>query len=159
MDAGSESWEKNFYNTLNHVAGGTDFSKEGNKKSIDDLYGHLSNRFKSISDIKDFKDQKFFSELALSTLERIANDTGKSPKTIIEEAFDLGKRKNRDYGSDNILLFGTAGIIVRVGDKLKRLNTLKSNKAEVADEKIVDTLMDVFNYAVYGYMLSNDIWF
>lgn len=158
MDKGSESWEKNFYSTLNHMAGKSD-SPIGDAKSVEDLYGHLSNRFKSISDIKDFKDQQFFSELALSTLDRIAHDTGKDRKTIIEEAFDLGRRKNRDYGSDNILLFGTAGIIVRVGDKLKRLNTLKTNNAEVVDEKIVDTLMDVFNYAVYGYMLSNDVWF
>lgn len=157
MDQGSPSWEKNFYSTLNNLA--TDNQQSKTDKSIDELYSHLSNRFKTISDIKDFKDQKFFAELALSTLNAISKNTGKRPDLITEEAFDLGKRKNRDYGSDNILLFGTAGIVVRIGDKLKRLKTLSTNKAEVVDEKIADTLMDVFNYAVYGYMLSNDIWF
>ncbi|MGC8547824.1 MAG: nucleotide modification associated domain-containing protein [Candidatus Micrarchaeia archaeon] len=77
-----------------------------------------------------------------------------------KECYELGVHKNKDYGSDNILRFGTMGIIVRIGDKINRLNNLqKSGTASVTDEKMLYTIMDVFNYAVYGIMLSNNVWF
>lgn len=158
MDANSSSWENNFHNTLILLNKDFKFDSLNYAASLEKMELHFWNRFKSSSDLSDFKDEQFFLHLANYSLECLIIKKGRSAQEISDEAFDLGKRKNRDYGSGNLLVFGTIGIIVRIGDKLKRLNTLKNNKAEV-DESMTDTLMDIFNYSVYAYMLSKNIWY
>ena len=80
--------------------------------------------------------------------------------TILDASFRIGVAKNRDYGTLNILRYGVIGIIVRINDKIERVSNLMKdgNVAQVADEKIEDTLMDMVNYATYGIMLCNGIW-
>ena len=73
----------------------------------------------------------------------------------MEECFDIAKRKNNDYGDDGILKFGIKGTVIRMNDKIDRLSNLvfKGKEAEVKDEKIEDTLLDLVNYAIYSVML------
>ena len=159
MEAGKiSSWEHNFHSSLERILNNFKLDSDGYLISLDKMDVHFWSRFNDASELKPFKEEKFFSDLANSALECMVFETGKSTKALVEECFELGKIKNRDYGSDNILIFGTLGLIVRIGDKLRRLNALKTRRAEVR-EKIIDTLMDIFNYAVFGSMLSKDIWF
>ena len=66
----------------------------------------------------------------------------------------LYARKNHDYGNsfdkgmDNI---GMAYGIGRLYDKMNRIITLSKVKAEVKDESIADTLIDLACYAVMTY--------
>lgn len=63
--------------------------------------------------------------------------------------------KNHDYGNsfDNSLnKFGLIASIVRMNDKMNRLETLASKRAEVKDESVEDTLLDLANYAVMTVM-------
>lgn len=67
---------------------------------------------------------------------------------------DIYVRKNHDYGNsfDNSLdKHGIIAAIVRMEDKLNRLNSLKDKDAKV-EESINDTLLDLANYAIMTYM-------
>lgn len=73
---------------------------------------------------------------------------------------DLLVRKQHDYGSQNILNFGGAGIVVRICDKAARLENLRQRDEDpqVEDESVKDTLFDLVGYAVLGMMLERG-WF
>lgn len=70
---------------------------------------------------------------------------------VIKSMSDLYHRKNHDYGNsfDQTLdEFGLAAAAVRMSDKFNRFKTLSRSTAEVNDEKITDTLIDLANYAI-----------
>jgi hypothetical protein len=74
-------------------------------------------------------------------------------RNIQKEALELFERKNADYG-DAFSEYGAIGVLVRIGDKIKRLQTIETNKITlVSDEKIRDTLIDLHNYAAMAMML------
>lgn len=68
---------------------------------------------------------------------------------------DLLEKKNRDYGSNNLLTFGDLGILVRLSDKLERLKNyvLKDRTFEIDDENLEDTLYDIAGYAIMWIVL------
>ena len=83
-------------------------------------------------------------------------DRVKQLEEIHQEALELFKRKNKDYG-DAFADFGLLGILVRLNDKIKRAITITENSISlVEDEKIQDTLIDIHNYAAMGLMLSRE---
>jgi len=63
--------------------------------------------------------------------------------------------KQRDYGHENILLFGLTGVAVRVCDKVARLKTLTLEGYEPTNESLLDTWRDLVGYSVIGLMLWN----
>jgi len=102
-----------------------------------------------------------FDKVKNTALFKILELNKTSIDTVLNEAFNLGVRKNNDYGAENILKFGIIGIIVRLGDKISRYKNLSTNKnieQKVKDESLKDTLMDIINYATYGEMLANNVW-
>ena len=83
-------------------------------------------------------------------------DRVKQLEEIHQEALELFKRKNKDYG-DAFADFGLLGILVRLNDKIKRAITITETSISlVEDEKIQDTLIDIHNYAAMGLMLTNE---
>ena len=78
----------------------------------------------------------------------------------LKELYDLAKRKNHDYGAENIGALGPRGCFVRIWDKVSRLKTglWEAQQLEVMDEKLKDTLQDLANYAVITILLLEDKW-
>ena len=77
-------------------------------------------------------------------------------KTIQEEALSLFKRKNHDYG-DAFADYGTIGVLVRMGDKIRRLQSIEKNKISlIHDESLRDTLIDLHNYSAMAIMLMDE---
>jgi hypothetical protein len=77
-------------------------------------------------------------------------------KLVQTEGLELFKRKNQDYG-DAFAEYGVVGVLVRMGDKIKRLQSISNNKiALVDDEKMRDTLIDLHNYAGMAIMLLDE---
>ena len=75
---------------------------------------------------------------------------------VQEEAKELFKKKNTDYG-DAFATYGTVGILVRLGDKIHRLQSISKTGIQlVGDEKLRDTLIDLHNYAAMGIMLLDE---
>ncbi len=69
-------------------------------------------------------------------------------RKIQDEAFELFKRKNRDYGNA-FAKHGVVGVMIRMSDKLDRFINLalKDGERAVKDESLRDTLIDFHNYA------------
>lgn len=66
--------------------------------------------------------------------------------------------KNHDYGNSfdqSLDKFGLIASIVRMSDKMNRLETLVTKKAQVKDESIKDTLLDLANYSIMTVMWLN----
>lgn len=70
---------------------------------------------------------------------------------VIEEMLGLYSRKNKDYGGSFDESLDDDGLLVakiRIKDKLNRFSQLIDTDAEVKDESIRDTLIDLANYSV-----------
>lgn len=75
---------------------------------------------------------------------------------VQDEARNLFARKNKDYG-DSFATYGPIGVIVRIGDKIQRLQSItRRNITMVNDESIRDTLLDLHNYAAMAIMLMDE---
>ncbi len=79
-------------------------------------------------------------------------------EVLMQERRDLARRKNADYGNDNISVTGLIGIAVRLVDKAMRLYNLTQREGQVKDETIEDTLRDIANYGDIGAMLQMGWW-
>lgn len=77
-------------------------------------------------------------------------------KKLCEEMNALYAKKNHDYGDSFHWSFveeGMAMARIRLGDKFNRFKVLsRSDKQEVTDESIKDTLLDLANYAIMTVM-------
>tara|TARA_B110000008_G_C16696967_1_gene455069 strand:- start:67 stop:327 length:261 start_codon:yes stop_codon:yes gene_type:complete len=72
------------------------------------------------------------------------------------EGLELFKKKNQDYG-DAFAEYGPIGVLIRMGDKIKRLQSIDKNQITlVNDEKIRDTLIDLHNYAAMALILLDE---
>lgn len=65
-------------------------------------------------------------------------------------------RKQADYGPENIARFGTTGLVVRMHDKIARLENLTSNLQNPWNESMIDNFMDVIGYAAVGILWETD---
>jgi len=78
------------------------------------------------------------------------------------ECLVLFDRKQRAYSSENIAVYGDAGIVIRMFDKLYRLKTLyqrlRMGDDVAADESIEDTLRDICNYAAMALTCRAGQW-
>lgn len=70
---------------------------------------------------------------------------------ICKSLNDLYARKNADYGDSfgkSFAEYGLTMACIRLEDKLNRIKALSKQEAQVRDESITDTLMDLANYAI-----------
>tara|TARA_Y100000034_G_C6643197_1_gene281233 strand:- start:334 stop:594 length:261 start_codon:yes stop_codon:yes gene_type:complete len=76
-------------------------------------------------------------------------------REIQAEAAELFHLKNQDYG-DSFAEYGPIGVLVRLGDKIKRCTSISSKGVTlVDDEKLRDTLVDLHNYAAMAIILMD----
>ena len=81
---------------------------------------------------------------------------------ILTELKIIMVRKNQDYGPYNIAHApGGAmnGLIIRMHDKLERLQNLYYKKTDTPNyESVEDTLIDLANYAIIGLLVQRGQW-
>lgn len=80
-------------------------------------------------------------------VEQFMSTTNNMTKTYIA--------KNHDYGNSfeqSLDKFGLVASVVRLGDKMNRIESLTKKEAQVKDESIKDTLLDMANYAIMTVM-------
>ena len=65
---------------------------------------------------------------------------------------DIVVRKQRDYGHENIARFGRMGLLVRVHDKIARLENLLGAGRLPNHESIEDNVLDVIGYSIVAAM-------
>ncbi len=75
---------------------------------------------------------------------------------IQKEGLDLFKKKNQDYG-DAFARYGVIGVLVRMGDKISRLQSITTNAISLINsESLRDTLIDLHNYSAMAIMLLDE---
>lgn len=114
----------------------------------------------AIDPCRDDHNSNFLKNISESELKRLVNKSQSRVKQLEKiqlEAKKLFEHKNKDYG-DAFANYGTVGVLVRMGDKIARLQTISKNSVTfVNDEKMRDTLIDLHNYAAMAIMcLDND---
>ena len=67
--------------------------------------------------------------------------------------------KQRDYGPNNIARFGQSGLLLRLHDKVARLENLIYNGKDAKNESLHDTYLDIVGYSVIGLMLLDETFF
>ena len=94
-------------------------------------------------------------ELASSSLHILSQIKDISPQIIITNNTELFEKKNTDYGN-SFVDFELIGIIVRLNDKINRILNLGNADPQTmkVDEKIEDTINDLYNYCIIGLMYS-----
>jgi hypothetical protein len=71
----------------------------------------------------------------------------------------LFDKKQLDYGSGNIAVFGEFGVLVRCNDKIERLkNLFKKQQVGPSNEAVYDSWLDLANYGLIGYLCNKRIW-
>lgn len=85
---------------------------------------------------------------------RASSVTLASQSLLWQTVIDTVIRKQRDYGKENIRRFGYAGLVVRVHDKLARLEHLLATGADPENESLADTVLDLVGYSVLGVMVA-----
>ena len=83
------------------------------------------------------------------------NMNEKLHQELLDYIHKLYITKNKDYGSsthDTYTKYGFTSFLVRLEDKLNRARVISQNEANVSDEKLEDTLLDLANYAILAVM-------
>lgn len=72
-------------------------------------------------------------------------------RDITNSMIQTYQAKNQDYGNSfekTLYRFGLVASIIRLSDKMNRIESLSQKKAKVESESIEDTLLDLANYAI-----------
>lgn len=113
-----------------------------------------SNSFEQMCEPRDdVAQQSLADKLGLKT------DMGRAALRQAIQNIQLFDKKQQDYGSNNIGLWGDLGVIVRATDKIMRLRTLitSSEKPAIA-ETLCETYGDLANYGIIGQLIQKGIW-
>ena len=132
--------------------------------TVNKEYQKLIDTIKSVRDIASLSPEMCTK---LKTVEQGLMNLGVRPvlsdnvQSFMDITTNMAKTyaaKNHDYGNSfeqSCNKFGIIAAIVRMGDKMNRLESLAVKKAEVKDESIKDTLLDMANYAIMTVMWLN----
>jgi len=84
---------------------------------------------------------------------------GREALIVMIENLQLLDKKQQDYGAKNISDFGTLGVVIRMNDKFRRLQTLfATQKRKPRNESIRDSFRDIANYAEIALLLDSGKW-
>lgn len=131
---------------------------------VNEEYQKLIDTIKSVIDIANLSPEMC---TRLKTVEQGLRSLGSRPalEENVQKFMDITTNmtktyaaKNHDYGNSfdqSLDKFGLIASIVRMGDKMNRLETLVTKKAQVKDESIKDTLLDLANYSIMTVMWLN----
>ena len=74
-------------------------------------------------------------------------------ESMSNELLELYKRKNADYGDSitnslNLYKIAFPSYLLRIKEKIERCLVLQEHEPQVQDERVLDTLKDIANYAI-----------
>ena len=107
--------------------------------------------------VPNSSEAEYYRSLAQTTLSAAMQRTGIEALTA-EGILPMLAGKQADYGYENINRFGQDGIIVRMHDKIARLENLAAKDADPMNEPVMDSFMDLVGYCIIGMMVNYGIW-
>jgi len=152
------------------------------RRAVFQIFNHSFSTWDRLSDVREYLDY-LIDEIGPESKKSISGDVaagywailGRTAAVVAEKknifieideqltyhVEDISKilvRKQRDYGHHNIARFGRAGLLVRMHDKVARLENLLQNDTNPENESVVDNFIDVIGYASIGIMWERN-WF
>ena len=111
--------------------------------------------------IKSLYDRSSGKERAMAYFACIGADAIQVAKNrgIVFEIADVHRtlvRKQKDYGPENIRRFGRQGLMIRLHDKVARLENLDGGGRGPENESVVDTFLDIIGYCAIGIMWERE---
>ena len=108
------------------------------------------------SNFGKFREDELTDDMqSINQAEESAHSDKDLHRTILDEIHDTYKRKNADYGNsfgDQYNEYGLLSALIRFDDKIRRLKQLNKNEAQVKDESIRDSTLDLAKYAIMTVM-------
>ncbi len=152
------------------------------RRAVFQIFNHSFNTWDRLSDVREYLDY-LIDEIGPESKKNISGDVAAEywailgrTAAVVAEKKEIFKeideelnywvdaisrilvRKQRDYGHHNIARFGRAGLLVRMHDKVARLENLLQNETNPENESVVDNFIDVIGYASIGIMWERN-WF
>lgn len=132
--------------------------------TVNKEYQKLIDTIKSVRDMASLSPEMC---ARLKTVEQGLINLGSSPvlsdkvQPFMDITINMAKTyaaKNHDYDNSfeqSCDKFGIIASVVRLGDKMNRIESLTTKEAEIKEESIKDTLLDLANYAIMTVMWLN----
>ena len=143
------TWEQSASQWVMHVAS---FATEEIETNNAKLMRLCESAKKCLFDDDDLPVSLLWTEIGIEAIQELRLrgvwDSGEMCSLLVS--------KQHDYGHRNITAFGLRGVLVRLSDKIERLNNLKSKKSKAQNESLLDTLRDIVGYCVIALMLNDE---
>lgn len=88
----------------------------------------------------------------------IQTEMGREALLLALSNVALLDRKQRDYGPKNIASTGEFGVLVRLTDKLARMERLLTKSLDPKNESLLDTYTDISNYGLIAALVRSGKW-
>lgn len=130
-----------------------DYDKKDHiKVKEDELDPIPEKQYKINNNLDEYRFKKIDNEIEMDYIHK-TKDISDLHNEICQRLNDICTRKNKDYKnsfSDTWDEFGIISLVIRLNDKMLRLKQLSKYDAQVKDESLKDTLMDMANYCILG---------
>jgi len=144
-----DTWEQSASQWVIHIAS---FATEKIETNNAKLMRLCESAKKCLFDSDDLPVSLLWTEIGIEAIQELRLrgvwDSGEMCSLLVS--------KQHDYGHGNITAFGLKGVLVRLSDKIERLNNLKSKKSKAQNESLLDTLRDIVGYCVIALMLNDE---
>ena len=144
-----DTWEQSASQWVMHIAS---FATEKIETNNAKLMRLCESAKKCLFDSDDLPVSLLWTEIGIEAIQELRLrgvwDSGEMCSLLVS--------KQHDYGHGNITAFGLKGVLVRLSDKIERLNNLKSKKSKAQNESLLDTLRDIVGYCVIALMLNDE---
>ena len=106
---------------------------------------------------------------AISFIEEKYPETTKMFQDIQFNQWELFCKKQKDYGPKNISVgtnletkedvkLALTGLWFRMNDKMQRFQQIVMNDQDPENESLMDTFMDIANYAIIAQLVKEKVW-
>ena len=122
-------------------------------KNMNDKLESIIDRIEDVSNSLSLEEAEILYNIIqeLNDMRHIFGSESGEFRDITNSMIQTYQAKNQDYGNSfekTLDRFGLVASIIRLSDKMNRIESLSQTKARVKDESIEDTLLDLANYAI-----------
>ena len=122
-------------------------------KNMNDKLESIIDRIEDVSNSLSLEEAEILYNIIqeLNDMRHIFGSESGEFRDITNSMIQTYQAKNQDYGNSfekSLYKFGLVASIIRLSDKMNRIECLSQTKAKVKDESIEDTLLDLANYAI-----------
>lgn len=122
-------------------------------KNMNDKLESIIDRIEDVSNLLPLEEAEILYNIIqeLNDMRHIFGSESGEFRDITNSMIQTYQAKNQDYGNSfekTLDRFGLVASIIRLSDKMNRIESLSQKKAKVESESIEDTLLDLANYAI-----------